>query len=199
MHDRPRYFESAPPRVQYARMAKPEVTSVAQYVTAQPAHVRRALERVRATIRKTLPGAVEGIAYQMPIYKVDGRMVLYYAGYAKHYAIYPATPAVIDALGDALGDAAADLLHSKATLRFGYEGEVPTALIALIAKVRAAEVAAEGTSRATARTIAKPRGGKGTAKAAAPKRTTKASAGKRTTKATAGKGTTKAAGRKRTT
>lgn len=159
-------------------MAKPEVTTVAQYVAAQPAHVRRALERVRATIRKTLPSAVEGIAYQMPIYKVDGRMVLYFAGYAKHYAIYPATPAVIDALGDA----AADLLHSKATLRFGYDGAVPTALIARIAKVRAAEVASEA---AAAKATAKRRGRKGTTKASAGKVPAKSIAGKRTTKATA--------------
>ena len=131
-------------------MAKPEVTTVAQYVAAQPAPVRRVLERVRATIRKALPAAVEGIAYQMPIYKIDGRMVLYFAGYARHYAIYPATPSVLDALGAA----AAGLLRRKATLRFGYDVAVPTAIIARIAKVRAAEVAAEGTtsaSKATAR------------------------------------------------
>lgn len=34
------------------------------------------LERVRATIRKALPGATEGISYQIPMYKLDGRMVL---------------------------------------------------------------------------------------------------------------------------
>jgi uncharacterized protein YdhG (YjbR/CyaY superfamily) len=110
--------------------------SVDEYLAAQPLPARAVLERVRATIRKALPGAVEGISYQIPIYKLDGRMVLYFAGFKSHYSIYPATPGVVGALGDEL----AGLLHSKATLRFPYDS-IPTRLIARIAKLRAAEVA----------------------------------------------------------
>ena len=119
-------------------MARTDYKSVTEYIAAQPPPVRSVLRRVRAAIRKALPRATEGISYQMPIYKIDGTMVVYFAGYARHYAIYPATPRLLRALKKEL----AGLLHSKATLRFPLEGAVPTRLIARIAKLRAAEVAA---------------------------------------------------------
>jgi uncharacterized protein YdhG (YjbR/CyaY superfamily) len=112
------------------------LTTVTAYLAAQPPPARLVLERVRATIRKALPGAVEGISYRIPVYKLDGVMVLYFAGFKRHYSLYPATARVVAALGEEL----AGSLHSKATIHFSYEDPVPTRLIARIAKVRAAEV-----------------------------------------------------------
>ena len=128
--------------------------SVAQYIAAQPPRVRSVLQRVRATIREALPGATEGISYQMPIYKLDGVMVLYFAGYQRHYSIYPATARVIDALGDALDG----LVHSKATLRFPLDQPVPTRLIARIARLRAAEAAERKPPRARRRSSSRTSG-----------------------------------------
>jgi uncharacterized protein YdhG (YjbR/CyaY superfamily) len=137
-------------------MARPDYRSVDDYIAAQPLPTRAALERVRAAIRKALPRATEGISYQIPVYKVDGAMVLYFAGYARHYSIYPATPAVVGALEKEL----AGLLHSKATIRFPVGGAVPSRLIARIAKLRAAEVAggaqAKKTKKAQRKRAAKP-------------------------------------------
>jgi uncharacterized protein YdhG (YjbR/CyaY superfamily) len=124
-------------------MAKTGYRSVDEYITAQPVPARSVLERVRATIRKALPGAIEGISYQIPVYKLDGRMVLYFAGFQRHYSIYPATERVVGALGNEL----AGSLHSKATIRLSYVDAIPTRLITRIAKLRAAE--------ATERTIAR--------------------------------------------
>lgn len=117
-------------------MARTDFTSVDEYLAAQPAAARSVLERVRATIRKALPGAAEGLSYQMPVYRVDGAMVLYFAGYQRHYSLYPASERVLAELEDEV----ADRVHSKATLRFSYD-EVPVRLITRIAKLRAAEVA----------------------------------------------------------
>jgi hypothetical protein len=36
---------------------------------------------VRSTIRKALPSAEEVISYKIPAYKVDGRVVIYFAGW----------------------------------------------------------------------------------------------------------------------
>ena len=117
-------------------MARVTYQSVEEYIAGQPAPVRSVLRRVRATIRRALPGAVEGISYQIPVYKLDGRMVLYFAGFQRHYSIYPATAHVVSALKDQL----AGRLHSKATIRFSYDDAVPMRLIARIAKLRAAEI-----------------------------------------------------------
>lgn len=117
-------------------MVRTDYTSVDDYVAAQPVTARSVLERVRATIRKALPGATEGISYQIPVYKLDGVMVLYFAGFQRHYSIYPATARVVGALENEL----TGLLHSKATIRFPLAEAVPTRLITRIAKLRAAEV-----------------------------------------------------------
>jgi uncharacterized protein YdhG (YjbR/CyaY superfamily) len=111
--------------------------TVADYIAAQPPPARAVLRRVRTIIRRALPRAVEGISYQIPVYKVDGRMVLYFAGFQRHYSIYPATARVVGELKREL----AGLLHSKATIRLSYDDPVPARLITRIAKVRAAEVA----------------------------------------------------------
>lgn len=109
------------------------------------------LERVRATIRKALPGATEGISYQIPVYKLDGVMVLYFAGFQHHYSIYPATARVVAALKKEL----AGSLHSKATIRFPLVDAIPTPLITRIAKLRAAEVAELKMARAARRAASK--------------------------------------------
>ncbi len=126
--------------------------SIDDYVAAQPQPARSVLERVRATIRKALPGAAEGISYQIPIYKLDGVMVLYFAGFQHHYSIYPATPRIVGALEKDL----TGRLHSKATIRFSYRDAVPTRLITRIAKLRAAEVGEREMARAAAANKANP-------------------------------------------
>jgi uncharacterized protein YdhG (YjbR/CyaY superfamily) len=125
-------------------MAKTDYQSVADYIAAQPAAVQPALRRVRATIRKALPRGTEGISYQIPVYKLDGAMLLYFAGFPRHYGIYPATPGIVGPLKQEL----AAHLHGKATIRFPIEDPVPTRLITRIVKLRAAEVAAQKRAKA---------------------------------------------------
>ena len=125
-------------------MAKTDYKSVDEYIGAQPVQVRPALQRVRQTIRKALPGASEGISYQIPVFRQDGAMVLFFAGYARHYAIYPAGSPLIEALGSELDG----LLHGKSTIRFPLDGAFPTRLITKIARLRAAEAAQRTAAKA---------------------------------------------------
>lgn len=126
-------------------MGRNEHGSVGAYIGAQPLPARSVLRRVRATIRKALPGATEGISYRIPIYRLGGRMVLYFAGFRHHYSIYPATARVKRALGKEL----IGLVHSKGTIRFPLDEAVPTRLIARIAKLRAAEAAELNSAKRT--------------------------------------------------
>ena len=133
------------------RVAKTDYQSVDDYLAAQPAPVRSVLARVRQMIRKALPRATERVSYQIPVFEIDGTMILYIAGYPRHYAIYPATPGVIEALGQEL----AGKVHGKATIRFPIEEPVPARLIARIAKLRAAEAAERAAARAAKKKTAK--------------------------------------------
>ena len=70
-------------------MAKTDFKSIHEYIASQPEAARVVLERVRGAIRKALPGAEEAISYQIPAYKLHGGLVLYFAGWKKHYSLYP--------------------------------------------------------------------------------------------------------------
>ena len=129
-------------------MARTGHGSVSAYIAAQPLPARSVLRRVRTAIRKALPGASEGISYRIPVYKLGGRMVLYFAGFRHHYSIYPATARVKAALGKEL----AGFFHSKGTIRFPLDRAVPTRLIARIAKLRAAEAAELDSAKRAKRT-----------------------------------------------
>jgi len=119
-------------------MAKSDFKSVVEYIAAQPEAVRSILERVRSAIRAALPSAEEAISYQIPAYKIDGSPVIYFAGWKRHYSLYPATGRVLTAFEDEL--AAYEV--NKATIRFLLSEPVPVKLIGRIAKFRAKEVAA---------------------------------------------------------
>lgn len=115
-------------------MARSDHDTVDAYLAAQPAEARAVLERVRATIRKALPKVTERISYRIPTFDLDGTMVLFFAGFARHWSIYPLTPALKRELGDEI----APRLSGK-TIRFSYDERFPAKLITRIAKVRAAE------------------------------------------------------------
>jgi uncharacterized protein YdhG (YjbR/CyaY superfamily) len=64
--------------------------SVDAYIAGFPDDVQKVLKQIRGTIRKAAPKATESISYQIPTYKLDGRVLIYFAGFAKHVSVYPA-------------------------------------------------------------------------------------------------------------
>jgi uncharacterized protein YdhG (YjbR/CyaY superfamily) len=128
-------------------MAKKSVKSVDDYLASQPKAVRTVLDRVRTTIRRAVPRAEEGISYQIPTYKLQGRPVLYFAAWKHHYSLYPAGANVFSAFKDDL----APYEVARGTIRFPLSQPVPVKLIAGIAKLRAKQIAAGATSKSRVR------------------------------------------------
>lgn len=99
----------------------PVLTSVDDYLAAQPVEAQPRLRELRAIIRAALPEAAEVISYGMPTYKLRGRMVSFGAA-KRHCALY----------GGAL-DACADELRgfdtAKGTVRFPLDQPIPEALV----------------------------------------------------------------------
>jgi uncharacterized protein YdhG (YjbR/CyaY superfamily) len=124
-------------------MAKAAFTSVDEYVATHPEDVQAILQRVRSAIRKALPGAEEVISYQIPTYKLHGRYVVYFAGWKRHYSLYPATGRLVAALRDDL----APYEVNKGTIRFPLRQPVPVKLIGRIAKFLAKEAAARARAK----------------------------------------------------
>src|ERR1700721_2031549 len=122
------------------------LSSVDDYIALQPVAVQIVLERVRGAIRKAVPAAEETISYQMPTYKVPEGRGLFFAGWKKHYSLYPASPELIAAFKDEL----ASYEVNKGTIRFPLSEPVPVKLIERIAKFRAKEVAGRRKAKTSA-------------------------------------------------
>jgi uncharacterized protein YdhG (YjbR/CyaY superfamily) len=123
-------------------MARTDFKSVDEYLAAQPESVQVVLHRVRDAIRKALPGAEEAISYQIPTFKLQGSYVVYFAGWKRHFSLYPAGARLVAAFEDDL----APYEVEKGTIRFHLSEPVPVRLIGRIAKFLAREAA--GRARA---------------------------------------------------
>lgn len=120
-------------------MASP-ATGVDAHLAGLTAGRRAALEELRETIRAAAPAAQEGIAYGMPAFRMEGRLVVAFNAYRSHVGLYPASQVVVDALGPDL----APYLHGRATVRFPLDEPLPLNLVTWLVQVRLAEVAAAG-------------------------------------------------------
>jgi uncharacterized protein YdhG (YjbR/CyaY superfamily) len=116
-------------------MAKAKIKNVDEYIAAQPEAAQAALKLVRSTLRRALPKAEEVISYKIPAYKLDGGIVLYFAGWKQHYSLYPAGERMVAAFKNEL----APYQLSKGTIRFPLSQPVPVKLIERIARFRAQE------------------------------------------------------------
>lgn len=108
--------------------------TVDQYLAAQPPHVRPALEKVRRTLQKALPKAEEVISYQIPAYKLGGRIVIFFAGWKEHCSLYPLTAAVLAEVG---ADPEKYEVNDKGTLKLPLSKPMPVGLIAKLARYHA--------------------------------------------------------------
>ena len=115
---------------------KRDIETVDEYIAMQPETAQRALSQVRSAIRKAAPKADESISYKMPTYKMNGERLLYFAGWKKHYSLYPATKRLLAALKDDLKAYAVE----KSTVRFPLAEPVPVKVIEHFVKFRAQEI-----------------------------------------------------------
>lgn len=107
--------------------------SIDEYIQTFPKEVRDILEKIRQTIRKAAPGAVETITYGMPTFKLNGNLV-HFAAFKDHIGFYP-VPSGIEAFESEL----APYITGKGTLRFPLDRPVPYDLIEKVVIFRVKE------------------------------------------------------------
>jgi uncharacterized protein YdhG (YjbR/CyaY superfamily) len=111
------------------------ITTVDGYLATVPAEARPALDKLRATIAAAIPKATETISYRILAYTLDGRMVVWCAGFKDHLSLYPASAGVRKELAAELEP----YLSGKGTIRFDLDSRLPVALVKKIVKVRIKE------------------------------------------------------------
>ena len=94
---------------------------------------RAALETLRKTIRAAAPEAEECISYQLPAFRLNGKLLVAYGAAANHCAFYPGS--VVQALKEELKG----YDTSKGTIRFPANRPLPPALVRKLVKLRIAK------------------------------------------------------------
>jgi len=109
-------------------------TSVDSYLAEVPLEARATLEQLRQTIKAVVPRAVEVISYQIPTFKLDGRMLVSYAAFKDHCSFFPGA-APIKAHQDELKS----YQTSKGTIRFPTSKPLPATLVRKLVRTRIKE------------------------------------------------------------
>ena len=65
--------------------------TIDEYIKTFREDIQKNLQKVRKTIRKAAPEAVETINYQMPTFKLNGKNLVHFAAWKSHIGFY-ATP-----------------------------------------------------------------------------------------------------------
>jgi uncharacterized protein YdhG (YjbR/CyaY superfamily) len=113
-----------------ARRRRPPKT-IDDYIDRSASEAQPILRRVRATIAKAAPDAVETISYGIPAFKLR-RIVVYFAAFKHHIGLYPPVKG-----NAALERAITPYANEKGNLRFPIDRKIPYTLLARIVKVRA--------------------------------------------------------------
>lgn len=112
------------------KSVKPANT-VEKYLAGVPKESRAALEKLRQTIKSIVPDAVETISYQIPTFKLDGRMLVSYAAFTEHLSFFPGAGPV-----EAHEKELKPFPTSKGTIRFTPERPLSATLIRKLVKTR---------------------------------------------------------------
>ncbi len=107
--------------------------TIDEYLATLSEDKRAALEKLRKAIKAAAPKAEECISYQLPAFRLNGRMLVWFGATAKHCAFYPG--AVVEAFKSELKD----YDTSKGTIRFQPDHPLPAALVRKLVKARIAE------------------------------------------------------------
>jgi uncharacterized protein YdhG (YjbR/CyaY superfamily) len=114
--------------------SKKQFRTIDEYIETFPKDVQPILEKVRQTIRKAAPKAVEAISYQMPTFKLNGKGLVYFAGYKGHIGFYP-IPSGVEAFKKELSK----YKQGKGSVQFPLDEPVPYDLVKRIVQFRVKE------------------------------------------------------------
>jgi uncharacterized protein YdhG (YjbR/CyaY superfamily) len=103
---------------------KKQFKTIDEYIKTFPKDIQGILEKMRQTVKKAAPEAIESISYQMPAFKLSGKNIVYFAAWKKHIGFYP-TPSDTEAFKKELSQ----YKVSKGSIQFPLDIQIPYELV----------------------------------------------------------------------
>jgi uncharacterized protein YdhG (YjbR/CyaY superfamily) len=99
---------------------KKRFTTIDEYISTFSVDTQVILEKMRQAIQKAAPDAIETISYNIPTLDLDGKHLVFFAGWKRHLSLYP-TPAGDEAFQQELSH----YKRVKSTVQFPLDKPVP--------------------------------------------------------------------------
>lgn len=113
-------------------MAKEPPQTIDGYIATFPEDVQKLLQSLRSTIRRVVPErATEAVRYNLATFRLDGKDLVYFAGWKKHVSLYPITEEERQSLPEL-----AQYKTSGVTVQFPLGKPLPIELIEKIVRIR---------------------------------------------------------------
>ena len=112
--------------------AKPQ--TIDEYLAPLSPEKRAALQKLRRAIKAAAPKAEECISYQLPAFRLDGKVLVWFGAATNHCAFYPGAHPIA-----AHKQELRNYLTSKGTIRFPADRPLPATLVRTLVRSRIAE------------------------------------------------------------
>lgn len=116
-------------------MKAPLATSIDDYLATFPKEVQARLKQMRTIIHKAAPRVEEKISYGMPAFSLNGKNLIYFAGYKQHIGLYG-----VPDTKEFQKEFVAYKTSGRGTIQFPLDKPLPVALISKIVKYRIQKV-----------------------------------------------------------
>ena len=106
-------------------LSKNSYKTIDEYIDLFPKDVQIILQELRKVIRKELPKDIEEtISYGFPTFKLNGKYVVYFAGYKQHISIHP----ILEEIQKSIPEVS-EYKKGRGTLQFSLNKPLPYPLI----------------------------------------------------------------------
>jgi uncharacterized protein YdhG (YjbR/CyaY superfamily) len=123
-------------------MAKP--LNHDDYINSFPTQTQELLQQMRETIQQSAPNAVEVISYSMPAFKLNGKMLVWFAGYERHIGFYPGASGIA-----VFQKEISEYKNARGSVQFPLDKCLPISLITKIVQFKSAEIMQKTTEKKT--------------------------------------------------
>lgn len=112
--------------------------TIDQFISEYPPEIQTILQKIRAAIHKSAPGAEEAMAYGIPTFRLNGKNLVHFSAFKEHIGFYP-TPSGITKFKKELSA----YEGAKGSVKFPLNKPIPYTLIVKITQYRVKEVMGE--------------------------------------------------------